>query len=283
MRLLENLPQLPYGECQLWTHKPDEKNLLTFDGAEVGYNALRRQGLAQLAEATGHKIQSLTPEELQAILTSRKRDLAFVYHDPLEDEGSRMVGGAIGRRKQMGEYASRMTVKELIVAPDLRERHIASFLLGRLSENTSPTEMVIDTTVFEPENWLLEKLKETGFNHTTKNGSPAIWLPGRKGAVHGNYDDPRFVSQRLQAMPQDWNGYWEFYPRTDPQLQIFRDGKLAGIVRPVDGTVDHDDHGVRIKDFTLTDAGNAELAVLEGVSETEAMITLLNKPNKLAA
>ncbi len=279
MRLLEVEPHLPDGKGSFWTHNTGAEHSTKFSGSEGPYNALRRE--LQPKEGV---LSDITSQEMDEMLFSDKHEVIYVYHRLDDRQGMEMVGGAIGRRKRVGDYASRMTVKELVVAPDVRQQHVASYMLGALTQNLPPTEMVVDTSKFSVEPWFEEKLQEVGFRHNTKNGSPALWLPGREAIAHGDFDNPKTVERVVEHIPETWNGYWEFYPTTDPQLQVFREGTLVGIARPVEGSRSYNyDIERAVSDFTLTDAGGAELGTIAKVTEKEAVIALLNNYELLDA
>jgi hypothetical protein len=213
------------------------------------------------------------------MLSRAKYEVIIAHQIDVDTQPNRLVGVAIGQRDEQGEHMTRMTVKELVVHPELRRRHIASYLLGRLTQNTAPTEMVVATHRFNPEDWFIDGLQSAGFRHTSQDGSPSVWLPGVMWHGQGNLDSPDFVKGIEAHMPDAWNGYGEFYPTTDPQLRVYRDGALSGIVRPVEGTRNFDDD---TRDFVISDAGDVQLDIVKVATQQEAMIALLNAYDRLA-
>jgi hypothetical protein len=154
-------------------------------------------------------------------------------------------------------------------------------MLGKLTQSEhygsgALTEMVFDTSRFMSPDWFVEKLETVGFRHEDENGSPATWLPGNTSYPPGNLDDPEIVQEVLKPMPEGWHGYFYFYPETDPQTQVFRDGKLVGIIREVEGSFRRDEDNEMVSDFKLSDAAGAELESLKGRTRHEAQIALLN-------
>lgn len=278
MRLLDRTPDLPFSEGQLYVHNSGGEHATKFSGIENLYNPLRRSELAPLAKP-GVEIEDISGSDLQDMLFSDKYEVIIDHQiDVPNNPGARLAGVAIGERKRKkGEFAMRMTVKELVVHPELRERHIASYMLGRLTQNIEPTEMVVATNKFTPEDWFIQGLESAGFRHKTRNGSPAVWLPGKEAHGRGNIQSPNFVKNAEKHMPKNWYGYWEFAPDDDLQLRAYREHRLIGIVRPIKDTSRFDEEiRDRVADFTVVDAGDAALDTLNGVTEKEALIALLN-------
>jgi hypothetical protein len=280
MRLIDRLPELEDGEGNLWTHNTGGEHAMKFIGSEHAYNPLRASELRRLDDSP---LDPIDHEQLVDMLQGYNQEVIFVdrHNLPEGKEGARgLVAASIAERSKTGRFDKRIKVVELVVHPDLRQRQIASFMLGRAVNlehfgSGDPTELVVDTSTYHTDDWFREKLVETGFKHTDEDGSPAMWLPGSAIYSHANLDDPEEVEKLLEPMPDDWNGHLELYPETDPQTQVFRQGKLLGIVRGLIGSARFEDEE-RVADFMLYDAAGVELDLLQGISRDDALIAILN-------
>lgn len=287
MRLLERIPDLPHGEGEIDAHNSGGEHAVRYSGIEHQYNSLRRAELTPLAKP-GVEMADIVGDELQDMMLSDRYEVIVAQQFDVPNQGPRLAGMAIGERKKAGDWAMRMTVNELVVHPELRRRHIASYMLGRLTENLpfgAPlTEMVVSTKKFIPEGWFIDGLESAGFQHTTRNGSPALWLPGQKNFAQGNLESPDFMKDAERHMPDNWNGYREFAPEGDTQVRLYREGQLTGIMRPIEET-SHFDHVLRerVTDYVLSDRGDSPLDTVQEVTEKEALIALLNNYDQLDA
>lgn len=278
MRLRNREPTLPPGEGEIYAHNSGFEHATRYSGIVHDYNPLRQAELAPLY-ARDTDLADISPEDFTDMLFTDKYEVIIAQQLDADHDQTRLVGMAIGQRKRTGEHATRMSVKELIVVPEMRRRHIAGYLLVRLTQNLSPTEMVVSTNRFVPEPWFIEGLESAGFRHTDSKGSPALWLPGQVWRGQANSQHEAAVENFERHMPHGWNGYGEFYTESDDstQIRVYRDHRLKGIVRPIensrrfDETFDDD-----VQNFTIADAGTANLDTLQAVTEKEAIIALLN-------
>jgi hypothetical protein len=285
MRLIESLPQLPEGEGRLWTHRTGGEHAPKFIGTERTYNPLRANELHTLS---GDPVTPINGEELEDMLSGNTHEVIFVDRQDLPEDKSGprgLVAGAIAVRDIPGRFEKVIKVTEIVVHPELRDRKIASYMLRRMTRSEhygtgDPTELVIDGSVYELEDWFTDKLSTAGFSHTTPDGSPALWLPGSPLNVRYDVDidNPSVVKGLLGNMPSEWNGYVDLYPETDPQTQVFRGGQLLGLSRSVEGSARYDEGThERVEDFKLYDAGNEKLDEVVGLSRVEALTALLNQ------
>jgi len=276
MRLRNTAPELRPGEGQLDAFNSGSEYLPRFDDIERKYSLLRQAELVPLYKKHTADVDTGTFADM---LSNNKYEVIIAQQIDSIHELHRLAGVAIGKRKEIGENATRMTVKELVVLPDLRKRHIASYLLGRLTQILSPTEIVIATNKFVPEPWFVEGLESAGFRHTSSKGLPSMWLPGKSWGGQINRKHEAAVKNFERDMLDGWNGYSEFYDASDvnPQIRVYRDGTLGGIVRTIQDSRRLDEElGDYVEDFTISDAGDVQLASLQAVTEKEAMIALLN-------
>ncbi|MEX1112550.1 MAG: hypothetical protein WEC84_03735 [Candidatus Andersenbacteria bacterium] len=279
MRLLETLPRLPEGEGNLWTHNTGGEHATKFSGDEARYNVLREANLSPPPAPLGR-------EEFFEMLISDSHEVVVVDRQNLPEGNSGatgLVAAGVGVRTRQGKFDKTMRVTELLVHPDLRQKGLASFILGKLirSEHYGSgelTELVFEASFFETDEWLEEKLEETGFRHIKHDYSPALWLPGNTSHFGNdvNLDDLGEIDKILAHMPEGWHGYFNFYPETDPQTQVFRNGQIIGLVQADEDSFRQDEAEMFVRDVRLTDAGGAKLDELKGVTEREAITALLN-------
>jgi len=281
MRLLESLPDLPTGEGYLDAHNSGGEHAIRYSGIEDQYNRLRRAELAPLAKP-GLEVADFDHVDFLNMMLSDKYEVIIAQQVEIPPtHGHRLAGVAIGERARTGEFTKTMTVSEVVVHPELRRRHIASYMLSRLTQNlpfsVSLTEMIVATDTFSPDPSFVEGLAGAGFRHSTPNGSPAVWLPGQAWAEFVHEDTLSTMKLAEKHIPAYWNGYRAFNIKDDPQVRVYREGALLGIVRQAEDT-DHYDETIRrsVADFTVSDAGDVALDTLKGVTEKEAVIGILN-------
>ena len=281
MRLLESLPDLPPGEGELDAHNSGGEHSTRYSGIENQYNTLRRTELVPLAKP-GLELIDFDNNSFQDMMLSDTYEVIIARQVEIPPtHGNRLAGVAIGERERTGEFTKTMTVSELVVHPELRRRHIASYMLSRLTQNlpfsVSLTEMIVATDTFRPDPSFVEGLAGAGFRHGTPNGSPAVWLPGQAWAEFVHEDTLSTMKLAEKHIPAYWNGYRAFNIKDDPQVRVYREGALLGIVRQTEDT-DHYDETIRrsVADFTVSDAGDVALDTLKGVTEKEAVIGILN-------
>jgi hypothetical protein len=286
VRLLEQLPELTDSEGQLWTHNTSGEHALKFSDEYKSYNVLRRESFV-VPDSPSFEVNDISSRQFYDMLIDDDNEVALVYHVRRDEDQSRiMIAGAVGNREEidsLGEYASRMVVRELVVASDFRKKHIASYLLGKLSQDIPPTELVVDTAIIEVEDWIVPKLEQVGFRHNSAAGAPAMWMPAREASGYGrDLDDEKHIKRALEVMPVDWNGYWEFYPTTHPELHVFRERELAGVASVMNPTVKkRDGHNGIINDYELKNADGKVLEVARDITKSQALIALLNNYNLL--
>jgi hypothetical protein len=285
MRLVESLPQLPDGDGQLWTHRTGGEHAPKFVGTERTYNSLRS---GELHTISGDPVTPIQSKELVEMLIGNTHEVIFVDRQDLPRDKTGpcgLVAGAIAVRATPRRFEKVIKVTEIVVHPELRDYKIASYMLGRMARlehygTGDPTELVMDSSTYKIEGWFADKLSSAGFNHTTFDGSPAMWLPGNPLNVRHDIDinNPSVVAGLISNMPSDWNGYIDLYPETDPQTHVFRRGRLLGVSRPIEGSARYDENtDKRVEDFRIYDPSNQELDEVAGLTRTEALTALLNK------
>jgi hypothetical protein len=77
-------------------------------------------------------------------------------------------------------------------------------------------------------------------------------------------------------MPEGWNGYIDLYPETDHQTQLFRDGKLDGVARPLADATYCPEMNTTLQSYHFFDAGGQRRDTLPPSTHREAMISILN-------
>ncbi|HTB48872.1 MAG TPA: hypothetical protein VK712_02195 [Verrucomicrobiae bacterium] len=288
MRMLEQLPALPEGEGTLWTHNTHGEHALKFAGTERAFNPLRA---SELRPTDGSPITEIEHFELIDMMQGFDHHIVFVDRQGLPKDESeqppkasgRIAGGVAGLSVR-DRCGMTIRVNELVVHPDLRGNKIASFILGKLSSfmmfGAPPlTEMTFDTSQYEVEPWFLEKLRGIGFRHEDPSGSPSMWLPGKIIANVPNLDlgSPEDIDRLIEKMPPEFDGALVLYPETNPRTSLYHQATLVGHLQRIEGTREYDhefDQGVQ--GYRLFDARDIEIDHLEGVTDREATIALLN-------
>ena len=273
MEFLHVLPELPSNEGRLYTHPSGGEHAPRFAGKEAEFNPLGDY----LTRKDGGEVGPITGKDLLEMQFDEAKTIVFVsrYDHPDKSAVSGHVAGGIATKEQ-GDFDCIIRVKELVVHPDLREKRIASYMLGNMQDlvHAPPTELVIDTTQYEIPEWLPEKLISAGFRHSDAHGSPATWLPGRRYLTREDTELKEVVDEIITNAPEGWKGYISIYPETDPQTLIFRGGLVGSIHREGDFHYDEDD--IRRANFTVFDAGGAKLGDVSSSTEEHARNALLN-------
>lgn len=134
MRLMTGLPRLPDGDDNFYSHSTGGEHSTKYIGTEHAYNPIRENGLVLFDESAPEPI---THDGLADMLFSDQFEVVFVdRHNVPKDSDTvgGLVGGAIGERALKGRFFKAMNVREIVVHPDARKLHVASYMLGKLTD-----------------------------------------------------------------------------------------------------------------------------------------------------
>jgi GNAT superfamily N-acetyltransferase len=216
------------------------------------------------------------------MLLDSNTEVALMKCFPGDDrENSRpLVAASIGSRVLSG-WDVKLTMDEMVVHPEFRKLGIAGWLIGRTLTRwvNRPTELAFNINDHSTEDWFRAVLVNMGCHHETKDGNPAMWLPGPRVAVDFDTDDDTNLSEVhriIDGIPDGWNGHLDFWTERDGITRLFRGGQVVGGVRLAgDLTSDHR-LGTYVGPYSLHDSSGREVSSVQGVTYEEAMNVVLN-------
>lgn len=279
MILQEHLPEIDPANGSLRDHPTGGEHTDKFIQCDSAINRFRGMHLSHLDETP---IQPIDNEAWADMLFEDQTEVVII--DNLDRPGAEsrydlLAGYAIAGRSRPSRFEKHITVTEFAVRADMRRQGLAGYMLHRTitSEyfgSVHPTQLIIDLSTYQTPDWLEDNLLATGFTRSSNGDSALLYLPGTRFWPRGDMDDSANVTSILDAMPEDWNGYIDLYPETDPQTAYFRNGTLLGTIRRVNDSCGHDDDDHLVWDFNLADPGNKTVATLKGLTVQQAAIAL---------
>lgn len=224
MKLTDRLPHTEFSGEPLRTHRTGGEHALKSSGYVHQLNILRSN---TLRDWDGDPPSDIGTEQFYDMLIDGNQQVMVAWFNNIG-----IIAGGIAAIKD-----SRITVSELAVDQRARRRGIAAYMLGDTASalflGRGATEMVFDASHYQMPGWFFGKLRQAGFKRESEDGSPLMWLPGRRFLPLQDIDwgNPEQVAELHEAMPENWSGVIDVQEEADPRAEIFRDGELVTVVR----------------------------------------------------